>query len=259
MGRPQSFVIGPVILSAAIAFLTWSGTRRHYLNQLNLTRYFTQDAMTELRPIEEKFGPDRFSRGVEEWAIRDFFQDRRDGVFLDVGANHYMHDNNTYFLESKLGWSGVAVDALEEFAAGYTAHRPRTRFVAAFASDVPNRSTQLFVPDGNKGVASSNKEFTVREGTPGKPRTVPTTTLDVLLEQAGIQALDFMSMDIELAEPLALKGFDIDRYAPALVCIEAHPDVRQQILDYFTAHHYVVVGKYLRADSQNLYFRRFMS
>jgi hypothetical protein len=61
-------------------------------------------------------------------------------------------------------------------------------------------------------------------------------------------------MDIELAEPKALRGFDIDRFKPELVCIEAHEEVRQQILDYFARHGYVVVGRYLRADTQNLYF-----
>ena len=61
-------------------------------------------------------------------------------------------------------------------------------------------------------------------------------------------------MDIELAEPKALAGFDIDRFRPAFLCVEAHRDVRQAILDYFLQHRYVVVGRYLRMDSQNLYF-----
>jgi hypothetical protein len=61
-------------------------------------------------------------------------------------------------------------------------------------------------------------------------------------------------MDIELSEPKALAGFDIRRFKPQLVCIEAHPEVRQQILDYFAANRYVIIGKYLRADDKNLYF-----
>ena len=61
-------------------------------------------------------------------------------------------------------------------------------------------------------------------------------------------------MDIELHEPQALAGFDLKRFRPQLVCIEAHPEVRQAILDYFTVGGYVVVGKYLRADPQNLWF-----
>jgi hypothetical protein len=30
--------------------------------------------------------------------------------------------------------------------------------------------------------------------------------------------------------------------------------VRQQILDYFTRHGYVLIGKYLWVDRENLYF-----
>ena len=59
-----------------------------------------------------------------------------------------------------------------------------------------------------------------------------------------------MSIDIELWEPKALAGFDIDRFKPKLVCIEAHQQVRQQILDYFAHHRYVVVGKYLPRGRQ---------
>jgi hypothetical protein len=51
-----------------------------------------------------------------------------------------------------------------------------------------------------------------------------------------------------------LAGFDIDRFQPTFVCIEAHPEVRQAILDYFAEHRYVLVGKYLRIDQKNLYF-----
>jgi FkbM family methyltransferase len=256
MNHKKQSAMGPVLVTIAIAVAVWSVTSNYYIKQLDAVGYFAQDPVSELQPLNDKYGPDRFSRNFEEWAVRDFFQDRKDGVFLDVGANHYKNESNTYLLEQQLGWSGVAVDALEEFAADYSAHRPRTRFVAAFASDVPDTTVQFFVPDDNKLVASASEAFTVREGAPGRPRQVPTTTLDVLLDKAGIQKLDFMSMDIELSEPKALAGFSIDRFSPALVCIEAHPDVRQQILDYFARHGYVVVGKYLRVDPKNLYFQR---
>ena len=86
------------------------------------------------------------------------------------------------------------------------------------------------------------------------PTTVPTITLNDLLGTEKVQHIDFVSMDIETWEPKALSGFDIERFKPQLVCIEAHEQVRQQILDYFARHRYVIVGKYLRADPQNLYF-----
>jgi hypothetical protein len=61
-------------------------------------------------------------------------------------------------------------------------------------------------------------------------------------------------MDIELAEPQALEGFDIETYRPALVCIESHPPIRQQLMNYFSAHRYVLVTKYLWADRENFWF-----
>ena len=218
--------------------------------------YFASDAIYELEPVKRTYGPNKYSRSAEESIIRDFFRDRRDGVFVDIGANHYRDDSNTYFLEKERGWSGVAVDAIGEFAADYKTYRPQTRFFAAFVSDVGGSTEQLYVPEGDgHRVASSNAEFTkTAAGTSGVARTVPTVTLNDLLSREGITRIDLMSMDIELAEPKALAGFDLRKFRPELVCIEGHFEVRQQLLDYFARHGYVLVGKYLRADPDNLYF-----
>lgn len=251
--RRQKYIRLTVVEIIALVIVVSALTVTIYRERLRPHFFFSEPAFAELTAIE-KSGP-RSSMGVEEWIARDYFQDRRGGTFLDVGANHYQDRNNTYFLEKGLGWSGVAVDALEEFAADYKLHRPRTRFVAMFASDVADSTVQFFVPE-NDLVASVSKEFTARYGAAGQAREVPTTTLTSVLDAAGIEKIDYLSMDIELAEPKALAGFDIDRFKPALVCIEAHPEVRQQILEYFARHGYILVGKYLRVDPHNLHFER---
>jgi FkbM family methyltransferase len=209
----------------------------------------------ELAPLESRYGPNHFSRYVEEWIVRDYFQDRREGVFLDVGSAHYKKESNTYYLETELGWSGVAVDALPEFEPDYTTYRPRTKFIAMFAADIDGSSVKLFEPANNKRITSASEAFTVKKGERGISREVPTATLNRLLTEAGISKIDFLSMDIELAEPGALAGFDIRKYRPELVCIEVHPEVRQPIFDYFARNGYVVVGKYLRIDPTNVYFQ----
>jgi FkbM family methyltransferase len=216
---------------------------------------FLMRSREELAPLEQAYGPGHFSRYVEEWVIRDYFKDRRGGVFLDVGAAHYQKESNTYYLEKELGWSGVAVDALPEFRADYVTHRPRTKFIAMFAADVDGSSVKLFEPEHNKRITSASEAFTVRKGERGVSRDVPTATLNRLLEEGGVTRIDFLTMDIELAEPKALAGFDIKKYRPELVCIEVHPEVRQQIFDYFARNGYVLVGKYLRIDPTNVYFQ----
>ena len=215
----------------------------------------------ELDTLASKYGSGRVSRNGEEWIIRDFFNDRHGGTFVDVGANDYRQDSNTYYLETALGWHGLAIDAQPEFASGYTDHRPLTRFVAAFVSDRSDAEVTFFVAPDHRLTASTNQVMAESDDVAGTSRNHPsvarlvkTATLNEILRQAGLTSMDFLSMDIELHEPQGLVGFDIDRFRPALVCIEAHPSVRQAILDYFAAHQYALVGKYLRMDTANLYF-----
>jgi hypothetical protein len=120
---------------------------------------------------------------------------------------------------------------------------------------VDGSSVRLFEPAHDKRITSGSEAFTLKKGERGQARVVPTATLGRVLEEAGVTKVDYLSMDIELAEPKALAGFDIAKYRPELVCIEVHPEVRQQIFDYFTRHSYVVVGKYLRIDPTNVYFQ----
>jgi Methyltransferase FkbM domain len=209
---------------------------------------------SEYEWFSQRYGPSRVSEHAEEWLVRDFFQDKRNGVFLDVGSSHYKTYSNTYDLEQTLGWSGIAIDAQEEYAADYLKYRPRTRFIALFVSDHSDGVELLFVPERNHLVASSDKSFSDRYDSSGVERKVHTTTLNDVLEKGAVTNLDFLTMDIELGEPKALAGFDIEKYRPRLVCVEAHPKVRQQLLDYFALHRYRLVGRYLRADPYNLWF-----
>jgi len=249
------------LLSIGLASWNAAHGRQPLLSQLAGLRTSGEEALfvvrsrEELAPLVATFGPSHYSRYVEEWIVRDYFGDRRDGIFLDVGAHHFRDESNTYYLETALGWTGLAVDAIPEFGPDYVTHRPRTRFVAMFATDHGGDMVTLFEPDKAKRIASMSQEFTARKGEQGTPRQVPTATLNQLLEEARLEKIDFLSMDIELSEPKALAGFDIDRYRPHLVCIEVHPEVRQQILDYFAEHRYVLVGKYLRIDPTNVYFK----
>lgn len=208
MATPRRDVT-PLIIGAFLVGATWFVTWAYYRQIPPPPSYWTEAMQHELAAYQTKYGPHQYSINAEEWLTRDFFQDERDGVFLDVGAAHHQFFSNTYYLETQLGWSGVAIDALTEFAEGYKRHRPRTTYLAMFASDVPNQSVRFFVPDkiSMSLMASSDEHFSTSVGGPVQPRNVPTTTLNIALEQAGVSRLDFLSMDIELSEPAALRGF----------------------------------------------------
>jgi FkbM family methyltransferase len=230
------------------------------IGQLNPLKYGQARYSDHVKEIQEydrlkaTYGPARYSEYEEEWIIQDFFQGKRGGFFIDVGAHHYKNFSNSYYLENALDWSGIAVEPQQQFQADYIKYRPRTRFFPVFLSDFSNETARLYVAEGNTRVTSAHKEFTQRYNPEPKEISAPTITLTELLDREQVKNIDLLSIDVELHEPKVLAGFDIERFKPALVCIEAKPEVRTPILDYFAQHGYVVVGKYLRVDIKNLYF-----
>jgi len=248
--RRRFDVIEVGLLMALVSAVAWFGGRVWQERQ-PVNEGMGAEERPLLQTFEGRYGPQHNSHGPEEWIIRDFFQDRRGGTFLDVGAAYYQQDNNTYYLENRLAWKGIAIDAQPEYATGYAAHRPQTKFFAVFASDRADDSVGFLVQP-SRPLEASVVHAEAGEGS--RERRVPTTTLNALLDHEQVTHVDFVSMDIELGEPKALAGFDIDRFAPALVCIEVHPEVRQAILDFFQRHRYVIVGRYLPVDHMNLYF-----
>ena len=66
--------------------------------------------------------------------------------------------------------------------------------------------------------------------------------------------VDFVSMDIEQGEPAALAGFDLRRFKPELVCVEAFGPVKKAITDYFERNGYERIERYAEYDELNWYF-----
>lgn len=198
-----------------------------------------------------------YAQGSEELAARDFFEDKRGGFFVDIGASDAIDINTTYYLEKHLGWHGIAVDAQKEFGESYLKNRPNTKFLCYAITDRSGGTIDLFL-----GGKWDSQVATITEH--GKQylhgtvvaRPVPAITMNDLLDHEGIKSIDFLSIDIEDAEPQALAGFDIQRFKPKLVCIEAHSHVQGPIKEYFAKNGYERIEKYSKLDNeQNWYFK----
>ncbi len=201
-------------------------------------------------------GQKLYSQGNEELVIRHFFNDRRDGVFLDVGAFHWKNYSTTLYLEERLGWSGIAIDAQAKYGQGYADNRPRTKFLSYLVSDHSDGVDDFYV----SGAISSRSKEHIRKLSITKDHEptrieVPTITLNDLLERLGVQKIDLLSMDIEGSEPPALRGFDIERYRPELVCIEAVIGDDREVGPYFEEHGYERIDEYLKYDVVNWYYK----
>jgi hypothetical protein len=85
---------------------------------------------------------------------------------------------------------------------------------------------------------------------------VPARTLSSLIIEHGLkQDIDLLSLDVEGAEPVALRGLDLSRHCPRWICVEARdPAEIGRILD--RTHRLVDVLTDLGTHQDLLYGRR---
>jgi FkbM family methyltransferase len=212
----------------------------------------------ESKPYRNIIGTEAnvYSQHGEELIIRDFFQDRRDGFFLDVGCAWPVHYSNTYYLEKELGWSGIGVDAIDDHARRWRNRRPNSKFVNFIVTDHSGGVESFYRTERGEllGIATLTPGAGLGKEEKWVEIQVPTITLTDLLDQNGVSKLDLLSMDIEGAELLALAGFDIHRFEPELVVIEVHAAAREPIQEFFSAHGYERIERYDLYDEYNYYF-----
>jgi len=139
------------------------------------------------------------------------------GVFVEVGANDPTVGSQTWALESD-GWTGLLVEPLAEKAAELRATRKAiVEEVACGPPDLHETEAVLHVED-------RRSTLTVEGGDPGvdfiDSRYVPIRTLDSLIEKAGIDHVDFLSIDVEGYEAEVLKGTTLEWIRPRLFLIE---------------------------------------
>jgi FkbM family methyltransferase len=191
----------------------------------------------------------------EELIIRDFFQDRRGGFFVDIGCAWPIRSSNTYYLEKHLGWTGIGIDALPDYAEAWREKRPASRFFNFLVTDRVSDAEPFYKSTG-LGLSSVTRRNArgqkFGDDLPVEKIQVPATTLDALLEHEGITEVDLLAMDIEGHELTALGGMDLARFQPELVVAEGkRPAVRR----YLSYHGYELIEKYLDFDLVNDYFR----
>jgi FkbM family methyltransferase len=197
-----------------------------------------------------------YSIGPEELIIRDFFQDRRDGFYVDVGCAWAEDKSNTYYLEKHLGWTGIGIDALDDYADEWASKRPKSKFRNYLITSESGGEGTIF-KSVRPGLSSTNEKM-ASGGLFGYDEaveeiSVPMITLTDLLDEEGVTKVDLLSMDIEGHEPAAFAGFDIDRFQPELLVIEGKS---KAVEVYLKKHGYEQIERYADLDPLNRYFQR---
>jgi len=171
--------------------------------------------------IAEAQSPEGFSQFGEDVLVWDYFKRKREGFFVEVGANAPRSNSQTWFLE-KNGWSGILIEPQSSCCQALREQRPQSRVFQAACCAPGQKGTLTLHVSNNNSLSSLKKHANDTDVEYVGTETVQALPLDDILAQAGHPAVDFLSIDVEGFELDVLRGLDLGKYHTPLLLIEDH-------------------------------------
>ena len=188
-----------------------------------------------------------FAQNHEDDILARFFANQRAGIFLDIGAHDGVTYSNTYLFERR-GWKGICVEPNPQTFQKLTASRQVPCIQAAIVGDPAQTSATLYLsqmPELATLTTAHTAEIAIIHRNVGltfdefQTAQVPALTLDALLEQIHVDAIDLLSIDTEWVNGDVLKGFSLHKHRPRVVVIEVGDGVKEGMQGYhFVREHH---------------------
>jgi FkbM family methyltransferase len=159
----------------------------------------------------------------EDTVVLNYFKNKKNGFYVDVGCYHPIHRNNTYLLH-KQDWSGVNIDT-SEFSIDLFNHMRPNDLNYNCAISNKNEIIKLFYQKelSQLSTIEIDQAKTVFQGNI-KEKEIQAFTLDKILNKGKFKnnKIDFLDIDVEGADLKVLEGLSFNKFKPELICIEIH-------------------------------------
>lgn len=168
--------------------------------------------------------------GQDKFVQEKFFQDKKEGVFVDIGAYDGVTGSNTYFFEKERGWTGVCVEPQPNMFVKLKEAR-KCICIQGAVSDTAKKAQFLHIPDYADQLSGLVDEYHPEHAAKIKYCEerfgVPSTIIEVdcfpfndLMAQNGITHIDFLSIDTEGNEYTILKSIDWNKVKIDVIALE---------------------------------------
>jgi len=171
--------------------------------------------------------------GQDKYVFESFFKDKKDGIFVDVGAYDGVVMSNSKFFEDTMNWKGICIEPIPEIFEKLQ----KTRKAKCIHGCISNTEgvAQFFHITSEKccvGMLSGlldkydprHMHRAKRETDEADERyeviNVPCYLLNNILEENDIYHIDYLSIDTEGGELDILKSIDFDKFDIEIIGVE---------------------------------------
>ena len=174
------------------------------------------------------------------WVI-NYFQYRRNGIFVDIGAHDGITFSNTYVLEKQLNWTGLLIEPHPRYLKSLFSHRQNSsiipwcaynrteimKFVEVSESelsisgvgggaDMLTGISETYTNSHHNWLNDLKKSFNTKV----KERNLPCINVQEILDEYEIVHIDYLSIDTEGSELSILKAIDWDKVTIDVLHVE---------------------------------------
>ena len=164
-----------------------------------------------------------YSMNNEDIAVIDYFKDKKDGFYVDVGCHHPTYINNTYLLH-KQNWSGINIDVSQFSIDLFNYMRPQDLNYNCAISNKNEIIKLFFQKEFSQLSTIENTQAKIVFQGNIKQKEIQAFTLNEILSRDKYKdtKIDFLNIDVEGADLKVLEGLSFDKFKPELICVEIH-------------------------------------
>jgi len=178
---------------------------------------------------KEKYVKKSYSGGAIDLIISYHFKDKKEGIYIDVGAYHPFKGNNTYKFFTK-GWRGINIDLDTQTIDIFNHFRPEDENICTAVSSLVGEK-KLFFHHNRSAINTLDEKLGHRAK---EIKKIKTTTLNKILENSKFKGLDldFLSIDVEGHELDVIKGLNLEKYPVKIIVIE-YQDPKMKKVEFY--------------------------
>ena len=165
-----------------------------------------------------------YSQLGQDLEVLKFYNKKKSGFFIEIGASDGIENSNTYLLENCYGWKGICVEPIPYRFESLCKNRPNSFCCDKAVCKESNQELAFYIAndgDGHSGIRDYLDCH--KKGVDANKTEIIVTTIsfnDLLEKNNAPNFIDYLSLDTEGSELEILKSVDLQKYTFGLIDVE---------------------------------------